>query len=154
MICVAIALLIALARPTNALEVGQTAPNWMLYNTKGDAVLLYEQLPLYSKTALFFWASWCQRCSELLPTLDKLANSNEQHTQVLTLNLWDEQDPSEHLGSLGVNLPILTKAGAVAQRYGVAGTPALVVIDRDRKVIAIEQAGEVTPEALASLLQQ
>lgn len=139
--------------PAKALEMGETAPNWMLYNTEGEAVLLYEELPKSAKTVLFFWASWCQRCSELLPTLSQLASLNTPAAaQVFTLNLWDEQDPKEHLESLNTNLPTLTKAEAVAQRYGIAGTPAIIVIDNQRQVIAVQQAGEVTPEAIAHWL--
>ncbi len=140
-------------KPAKALEIGETAPNWMLYNTNGEAVLLYEELPKSAKTVLFFWASWCQRCSELLPTLSQLASLNaSENAQVFTLNLWDEQDPTEHLASLNTNLPTLIKAEAVAQRYGVAGTPAIIVIDDQRQVIAVQQAGEVTPQTLAHWL--
>lgn len=144
---------IASVMPAKALEAGETAPNWMLYDTNGEAVLLYEELPKSEKTVLFFWASWCQRCSELLPTLSQLTSLNAPETaQVFTLNLWDEQDPKEHLASLNTNLPTLIKAEAVAQRYGVAGTPAIIVIDNQRQVIAVQQAGEVTPQTLAQWL--
>lgn len=133
----------AYSRP-EILNAGDIAPNWMLRDTNGDPVLLYEEVDKTAVTVMFFWATWCQKCSELLPELQSLANTTTpQNAAFYTLNIWEDKDPAEHLESLGVTLPLLTKAESVAQRYGVGGTPSLIVIGPNREILLSQQAGEI-----------
>lgn len=133
----------ACARP-DILHAGETAPNWMLRDSQGEPVLLYEQIEKSAVTVMFFWASWCQKCSELLPELQNLAQATAPEAATFfTLNIWEDKDPEEHLAALGVTLPLLAKAESVAQRYGVGGTPSLIVVDANRKILLSQQAGDI-----------
>ena len=127
------------------LMAGDTAPNWMLRDAEGEAVLLYEEVDKKAVVVMFFWATWCQKCSDLLPELQKLAElSDPANTTFYALNIWEDKDPTEYLESRGITLPLLTKAESVAQRYGVGGTPSLIVIDSNRKILLTHQAGEIS----------
>lgn len=142
--CLMLLLVTHTSLQAETLNTGDTAPNWMLRDTKGEAVLLYEEIDKKAVVVMFFWATWCQKCSDLLPELQKLAESSDPaNTAFYALNLWEDKDPAEHLESLGITLPLLIKAESVAQRYGVGGTPSLIVVDADRKILLTQQAGEI-----------
>lgn len=120
------------------LRTGDTAPNWMLQTTTGQWFWLYKAAPKYDATVLFFWASWCEQCKELLPFVEQLQSKNP-NIHVLALNVWETQNPAEYFKKLNVSLTVLTKAESVAKRYQIAGTPGFIVISRDLKILHIEQ---------------
>lgn len=133
-----------------ALKKGDETPNWMLQDTSGEWLWLYKVLPQHDATILFFWASWCEQCRGLLPKLQQLQNDNP-NIKVLALNVWETQDPSAYLGSLGITLTLLPKAESVAQRYQMAGTPSIVVINNQRQVLYVEQGANKDSKLLQSL---
>ncbi|WP_054113777.1 TlpA family protein disulfide reductase [Marinagarivorans algicola] len=136
------------AEPT--LKKGDQTPNWMLRDTTGEWLWLYKVLPQYDATILFFWASWCEQCRGLLPKLQQLQNDNA-NIKVLALNVWETQDPTAYLDSLGISLTLLPKAESVAQRYQMAGTPSIVVINNQRQVLYVEQGANKDSKLLQAL---
>lgn len=123
---------------THALEVGQKAPNWMLETHQGEPVLLNNLTDQNKAVVMLFWATWCQSSDLLLDTLESLSQlsnkSNNPAVDIYILNMWEELDAQEHLNQKGINLPLLTKAETVAQRYGVSTVPALVLVKPDRTI--------------------
>lgn len=120
------------------LRKGDIAPNWMLQTATGQWFWLYKATPKYDATVLFFWASWCEQCKELLPFIEKLQNNNS-NINVLALNVWETQDPTQYFEQLNISLTMLPKAESVATRYKIAGTPGFIVISQERKILHIEQ---------------
>jgi thioredoxin 1 len=69
----------------------------------------FEQEVLSSETPVLvdFWAEWCQPCHMVAPVLDKIADEREGELKLVKINI-DEQP-------------------AIAQRYGIASIPTMVL---------------------------
>ena len=69
----------------------------------------FDQEVLSSETPVLvdFWAEWCQPCHMVAPVLDKIAEERQGELKLVKLNI-DEQP-------------------AIAQRYGIASIPTMVL---------------------------
>ncbi len=69
----------------------------------------FQQEVLSSETPVLvdFWAEWCQPCHMVAPILDKIADERQGELKLVKINI-DEQP-------------------ALAQRYGIASIPTMVL---------------------------
>jgi thioredoxin len=69
----------------------------------------FDQEVLSSDTPVLvdFWAEWCQPCHMVAPVLDKIAEEREGELKLVKINI-DEQP-------------------AIAQRYGIASIPTMML---------------------------
>ena len=69
----------------------------------------FDQEVLSSETPVLvdFWAEWCQPCHMVAPVLDKIAEERQGELKLVKINI-DEQP-------------------AIAQRYGIATIPTMVL---------------------------
>ena len=69
----------------------------------------FDQEVLSSETPVLvdFWAEWCQPCHMVAPVLDKIAEERQGELKLVKINI-DEQP-------------------AIAQRYGIASIPTMVL---------------------------
>lgn len=122
------------------LAIGKTAPDFETTDLKGEKVKLSEIRA--ERTVLFFWASWCPHCEEMLPELKKLFNpSNIERLQVIGISIDELKDDLEasikehklewiNIGELkGWN-------GPIADEYGIVATPTLFVLDKNKTIIS------------------
>jgi len=61
-----------------------------------------------------FWASWCMPCRMLAPTIEKLAEENQDKLKVCKLNTDENQN--------------------IAAQYGIQGIPTLIVFKEGKEV--------------------
>lgn len=87
---------------------------------------------------LAFWASWCPTCRKEIPQLNKL-HEEAQNTglQILSVNV---EEKAEHLrqfiGDHPIQYPVLLdQKGEVADRYGLTGLPAILVLAKGGKIV-------------------
>src|SRR5690606_32140675 len=74
--------------------VGDLAPNWILPDSKGKPVSLYEEVETGRTIVMFFWASWCKSCKSLLPILQQLDDAKgERPISFYLMNVWEDDDP-------------------------------------------------------------
>ncbi len=69
----------------------------------------WEQEVLRSETPVLvdFWAEWCGPCHAVAPVLDRIAAEREGELRIVKLNIDEEQE--------------------IAQRYGVASIPTMIL---------------------------
>jgi thioredoxin 1 len=69
----------------------------------------FEQEVLQSETPVLvdFWAEWCGPCHAVAPVLDKIAAEREGELKLVKVNIDEEQ--------------------GIAQRYGIASIPTMVL---------------------------
>lgn len=125
----------AVGRPeTPALTEGQTADNWSLATPTGTTVSFYEDSG-DKPSVIIFWATWCPSCRKVMPELAKLqASLPEGSANFYALNIAEDGDPVAYFAEHDYKFKLLLGADDVAKRYGMFGTPRILVVDRDRVV--------------------
>ena len=78
-------------------------------DTQAVTTETFEQEVLTSDTPVLvdFWAEWCQPCHMVAPILEKIADERQGELKLVKINI-DEQP-------------------AIAQRYGIASIPTMVL---------------------------
>jgi len=132
-------------------QAGDKAPDWILTGNNGKSVSLYRDSD-DAQVVLVFWATWCPNCHDLLPRLEQLSvELNDKPVKFYALNVWEDSDPSGYLDKNAPHMRLLLKAESVAQRYGVAGTPGLFVMDANKNITYIRQRGTTNEQAIAAV---
>lgn len=132
-------------------QSGDKAPDWILTDGEGHPVSLYRDSDDV-QVVLVFWATWCPFCIELIPQLHALQTElADKPVKFYALNVWEDADPQQYLLSKAPNLHLLLKAEAVAQRYGVVGTPGLFVMDTEKNITYIRQRGSDNTQVIQAV---
>ena len=109
-----------------------------------------------------FWATWCGPCLGELPNVK--ANYDLYHDQgfeVVGISLdQDAEQLKEFLGQEKIQWVTLFPAkeedrgweNPIARHYGISGIPAVILVDKEGKVVHLDARGELLGEQLAKLL--
>lgn len=143
----------SLARGGEPLDVGDAAPDWILADSQDEFITFYKDSE--DKAAvILFWATWCQYCVELMPRLDALkAELKTQDIQFYAINIWEDADPIAYMAKENFDFTLLLQGDMVAKRYGVNGTPGLMVIGPDKTIRYVRAAGTNPDQACAEVKQ-
>lgn len=90
---------------------------------------------LSGPTIVLFWATWCPYCKALMPHLQSILDEHPGRVRVLALSIRDDGDPAAVLAEYGFDFTLLTAADAVAEAWGVKGTPGLLLADAKGRVV-------------------
>ena len=88
---------------------------------------------------LDFWASWCVPCRKSFPWMNAMQKAyGTKGLVVIAVNVDTERrDADRFLGAVPADFQVLyDPAGALAQRYRLAGMPSAFIIDREGRVVA------------------
>ena len=116
----------------NATEL-QIAPDWTLSTPNGQAINLADEAEKQT-TVLFFWATWCPYCKALMPHLQSMRIEYGDSVKILAINVFEDGDPVAFINNAGYDFTLLLDGDAVAENYGISGTPGLIVIDAKRRI--------------------
>jgi thiol-disulfide isomerase/thioredoxin len=105
-------------------------------------------------TLLVFWASWCVPCNKEAPVIARLFRETTGRLDIIGVNVDTDASAADAFADKHA-LPYRSYADpdlAIADRFGVTGTPALVVLGPDGAfVVKGSRLAEVAP-ALTQLL--
>ena len=150
-------LLFASLLPAVEIKVGQPAPPLTLDRilqappgTEAD----WQQLQ-GKAVVIEFWATWCPRCREKIPHLNRLTERFAARP-VQFLSITDEDadivtrflNDQPILGWVGID-----SDGATYERYGITGRPLTVLVDAGGIVRAVTRVDPVTDSTLEALLE-
>jgi len=111
-----------------------TAPDFTLVTPDGQAVSLAREART-QPTIVLFWATWCPYCKALMPHLQSIRLEYGKDVKVLAIDIQDaDGDPVAFMREAGYDFTLLPNGDAVAERYGVLGTPGLFIVDRHRNI--------------------
>jgi peroxiredoxin len=122
------------------LELGALIPDLMIRFLDGKEVSLSK---LEKKVTLInFWATWCEACLTEMPSLIKLYKEySPKGFEVIAISV-DEEPKNvvpEFQKKFGMTFPIATDTDqAWSDQFNVRAIPMTIVIDKDRKVLHIE----------------
>lgn len=115
-----------------AMKIGSQAPNITFTNNSTLYDIQSEQ------TLVVFWASWCPHCMEELPKINTWA-AEHTNTKVVAISLDDDQTAYETVikehQNLMHNTDLKRWEGKAVNDYYIYGTPTLVLLDKDRKIM-------------------
>ncbi len=108
----------------------ETAPDFAAVTTDGEAITLSGEVDK-QRTILFFWASWCPYCKALMPHLQSIRLEYGERVRIIALHFRDDADGALFIREQGYDFTVVADADTIAKRYGIHGTPGLVIPDRD-----------------------
>jgi len=143
------------------LKAGQAAPDFTVKDIDEKEFRL-KDCGGKDAVLLFFWSFFCGPCREEIPMINEMARSfSDKGLQVVGVNL-DGVEMKKAIQKFIVNEKIAFRivfdelegdAFRVADPYGVAGTPALFVVDR-KGTITYVAIGAVTAPALRAEIEK
>ncbi len=143
------------------LKVGTPAPDFTVRDLT-DKEFHLKDCGDKEAVLLFFWSFFCGPCRDEMPLINQTAREfSGKGLQVIGVNL-DGKEMKKAIDKFVVNEKIEFRivfdelegdTFKVADPYGVAGTPALFVIDK-KGVISFTALGILTPEKLKNEVQK
>lgn len=113
------------------------APQWSLQTESGETISSadFAGKPL----VIHVWATWCPFCKKLQPGLDRLYKKYKpQGLEMIAISVREDEGatPQAVLNDRGYNIKTVINGEQVAEKFGVAGTPTTIFIDRKGNIIA------------------
>jgi thiol-disulfide isomerase/thioredoxin len=108
-------------------------PPFAAQTAAGETLRFPEDLA--GPTVVFFWASWCPFCKALMPHLQSIIDEYGGAVRILAPNFREDEDPAAILEEYGYEFVLIPEADAIAESWGVKGTPGLYLTDRSGRVV-------------------
>ena len=109
-------------------------PDFTLHQNTGDTWRLsdYDGQP----KLLMFWATWCPYCRRLFPAIQALHQQYaDDGLTVVAISIRDDGDTLAYARKHGLTMDILVEGDALADRVGVPGTPMVLLLDRENRLV-------------------
>ncbi len=133
---------------------GTIVPDFTLNDLNGQPVTFSQVLS--ERNLLFFWASWCPHCNNMLPLIKSLC-STKPNFGVIAVSLdtaGDEWQTAVAQAGIEqfINLSDLKKwDGKVAEDYNIYATPTMFLVNSERKLLAVPSTLEELTKAIDNL---
>jgi thiol-disulfide isomerase/thioredoxin len=116
---------------TAAAQDSILAPDRTLVAADGHSVTLSQEVK--KQTAiLLFWATWCPYCKARMAQLQSVRLEFGPELEILAIDIQEDGDPVAFLDQAAYDFTLLPDGDAVADLYGVSGTPAVFIVDRQQ----------------------
>lgn len=145
------------------LKEGAPAPDFTLKDLTGAPFTLSKELGSKKGVLIFFWSIFCEPCKEELPILQQLSDSYRDKGIEFVGVILDGQPMKEAVNAFLkqekfsfrtlIDESNEDETFLVSDPYGVAGTPTLYLLDKDRKV-TLAVVGRTTKEKLEEAIKK
>lgn len=141
--------LLLLSGPVGAQE---RAIAWEGHGADGQSIR-FDPAHMQRPAVLLFWATWCPYCKALMPYVQKVQDAaGKAHLDVYAIDIKDDGDPVAELRERGQTFTLVRDGDAIADLYGIKGTPGLLLVDRSG-AIAWRRVGGDAPEKVEAALR-
>ncbi len=137
-----LALLVMTSHASAADQAQSTAehntPAWSLIDAQNNPHSFPQQaIDNQQVTVLFFWATWCPYCKQLMPLIQSALYQYQDplNLKVYALNINEDADPQAYLNSQGYTFELFPKAEKVAEMYQIFGTPGILIFDQRGELV-------------------
>jgi cytochrome c biogenesis protein CcmG, thiol:disulfide interchange protein DsbE len=103
--------------------------------------------------AINFWASWCEPCRQEAPAFERLARRLRGRASLVGVDWEDDRDAAlAFVHRYGWTFPSLrASGGGTGERYGIAGLPTTLVLDRDGRIAEVLRGPQTAAELARAL---
>jgi thiol-disulfide isomerase/thioredoxin len=126
-------------QPSEAAEVGKTAPNFQLENLEAKTVSLDS---LRGKPVLInFWATWCGPCLDEMPFLQEIYSEwSSKGLMFLSINSGETATKvRSYMQQFGFSFPALVDSkNEVAATYRILYLPTTILVDKNGVILEIK----------------
>ena len=117
------------------------APAWQGKGADGKAIT-FDPDHLPHPALLLFWATWCPYCEALMPYLQAVYNAaGRDRLDVYAIDIKDDGHPAATLRERRLTFTLVRDGDAIADAYGVEGTPGLFLVDARGDIIYRRDGG-------------
>lgn len=137
-------------------QIGSVAPDFELEKDK-----LWLSGIQSNYTLLVFWASWCPHCTEVLPEVKTIitefnkAHGGSLNTIAVSLDTeaeaWQKYVQEQKLFQFLNFSELKGWKSDVAKKYNVYATPTMILLDKDKKIIAKPETENQLKELLSTI---
>lgn len=133
--------------------VGSVVPDFTLNDLTGNRVTFSKDLKKIN--LVVFWASWCPHCNSLLKELSTFC-SGKPDLEVFAVSLdrsaddWEKAVNETGMGKFRNLSDLQEWEGKVVDDYNVYATPAMFVVDANRRIIARPSSAADLSEVLST----
>ncbi len=122
------------------LAIGKTAPEIAIPDQNGNTLFYSDLRSQYY--LLIFWASWCPHCTQMMPEIKKMYESQkEKKIEVIAISL--DKEKEEWLKFVNENnltwinsCDMKSWSSKIVSDYNIYATPSIILIDKSRKILA------------------
>lgn len=135
-----------------ATALAAPAPAWQGKGVDGKPIA-FEPAHRQRPAILFFWATWCPYCEALMPYVQKVQDAaGRDRLDVYAIDIKEDGDPVATLRQRGITFTLVRDGDAIADLYGVKGTPGLFLVDRSGEIVYKRSGGD-EPAAVEAALR-
>jgi thiol-disulfide isomerase/thioredoxin len=117
-------------------------------------VIRFDPDHLQRPAVLLFWATWCPYCKALMPHVQAVYSAaGKANLDVYAIDIKDDGDPVAELRERGQTFTLVRDGDAIADQYGIKGTPGLLLVDRSGTIVYRRVGGDA-PDAVEAALRE
>ena len=135
----------AAAQDEDGVAVGSTAPRVVVHDLDGRGVDLGRYVGV-RPVFLEFWATWCELCAQLMPTVEAAHARDGSQVEFIGVNVSVNQSPARVRRYLAEHKPpfrtLYDDQGISTRAYRVPTTSYVVIIDRSGRVAYTGSGGD------------
>jgi thiol-disulfide isomerase/thioredoxin len=128
----------------------------MAWEGKGadGEILHFDPQRMQRPAILLFWATWCPYCKALMPYVQKVYGAaGKDKLDVYAIDIKDDGDPVAELRERGQTFILVRDGDAIAEQYGIKGTPGLLLVDVKGNIVYKRTGGDA-PEKVEAVLRE
>lgn len=122
------------------MRIGNIAPEILGLNLENKTIHAFENVT--DKNLIIFWSSQCTHCRQMMPEVSKWYKTAKQNGwNLITVSLDTEKSNlTQAFKTLKLDIPVITDYkgwdSKIATDYNVSATPAMFVLNKQRRIIA------------------
>lgn len=115
---------------------------WQGTGADGQTIT-FDPAHLQRPALLLFWATWCPYCEALMPYLQHVYDAaGKDKLDVYAIDIKDDGDPVAALQQRKQTFTLVRDGDAIADQYGVKGTPGLFLVNKKGDIIYKRSGGD------------